>query len=298
MVFAQRLEHRNLVLVAFGVAISLVVGVAAGIQPRYGVAATLGLAFAAAVLANLTLGVVLFTLLSFLDVVNAGGGAVSFIKLAGLIVFLSWFAAQSMRSRSPGATRSLLASAPVLSAAVVAFVAWSAMSVAWAVSSGTAFSSTYRFMCPHVLLFPIVFAAIPRREHFVWIVAAFVLGATISAVIGLLQSGGARLAGGIGDFDGEAALLVTALALDIGLIAVLPRGSALRPLAAVAALIMGIGLIDTGSRGGIVALAAVLVAAVLLGGHGADAPSDSRCSSRSWSRSTCWRWLPRAPFNI
>ena len=38
----------------------------------------------------------------------------------------------------------------------------------------------------------------------------------MSAVIGLLQSGGARLAGGIGDPDGEAALLAAALMLDVG----------------------------------------------------------------------------------
>ena len=74
MAFTQRLEGRNLLLVAFGLAISLIIGVAAGIQPRYGVAAALGLTFAGAVLANVTVGVVMFTLLSFLGVVNAGSG--------------------------------------------------------------------------------------------------------------------------------------------------------------------------------------------------------------------------------
>jgi O-antigen ligase len=266
MAFTQRLEGRNLLLVAFALAISLIVGLAAGIQPRYGVAAALGLTFAGAVLANLTVGVVLFTLLSFLEVVNAGSGAVSFIKLAGLIVFLSWFAAQATRSRSGRASRSLLASSPVLCAGVVAFVTWSGMSVAWAVRSGTAFSSSYRFLLD-VLLFPIVFGALRRREHLVWVMAAFVAGAVISAMIGLLQSGGARLAGGIGDFDGEAALLVAAMTLDVGLIAALPRGSAARSLALLGALIMGVALLDTGSRGGVVALAAVLVAAILFGGR-------------------------------
>jgi O-antigen ligase len=134
------------------------------------------------------------------------------------------------------------------------------------VSSGTAVSSTYRFLLD-VLLFPIVFGAIRRREHAVWIIGAFVLGAVVSALIGLLQSSGARLAGGIGDSDGEAALLVAAMTLDAGLIATLPRGSALRSIAIVGALIMGVGLIDTGSRGGLVALGVVLVAAVLLGGR-------------------------------
>jgi O-antigen ligase len=264
MGFAERLATRNLGLVVLALAVSLGTGIAAGVQPRYGVAAALGLTFAVAVLANLTLGLFLFTLLSFLEVVNAGSGALSFIKLAGLILFVSWFAAQATRSRRE--SRSFLASSPALGAAVIAFVCWSALSIAWADSSGTAFSSTYRFLLD-VLLFPIVFGAIRRREHFRLIVAAFVLGAVISAAIGLLQSGGARLAGGIGDSDGEAALLAAALMLDGGLIATLPRGSSGRSLAILGAVIMVVGLIDTGSRGGLVALGVVLIAGVLFGGR-------------------------------
>jgi O-antigen ligase len=266
MGFSQRLEARDVGLIAIALAVSLTIGVASGVQPRYGLAAVLGLAFAGAVIANLTVGVVLFTLLSFLEVFKSGSGAVNFMKVAGLIVFLSWFAAQTIRSRSRGGTRSLLASSPVLSAAVIAFVAWSTISAAWAVSSGTALSSTSRFLLD-VLLFPIVFAAIRERRHVVWIVGAFVLGAVISAAFGLLESNGARLAGGIGDPDGEAALLTAALALDFGLIAAVPRGSPLRLLAVVGGLIMGVGLLDTGSRGGVVALGVVLVAAVVFGGR-------------------------------
>jgi O-antigen ligase len=264
MSLSERLAARNFRVIGFAFLIALCVGVAAGIQPRLGVAAALGVTFAAVVIADVTVGLFLFTILSFLEVVNAGSGAVSFIKVAGLILFLSWFAAQATRSRRE--TRSLLASSPGIGFAVVGFVSWSALSVAWADSSGTAIGSTSRFVLD-ALLFPIVFGAIRRREHFQWIVAAFVIGAVMSAVIGLLQSGGARLAGGIGDPDGEAALLAAALMLDVGLIATLPRDSAAKTLAVIGALIMGLGLLDTGSRGGFVALAAVLVAAVVLGGR-------------------------------
>ena len=264
MSFSERLAARNLGLIGFAFLVALCVGVAAGMQPRLGVAAALGVAFAAAVIADLTIGLFLFTILSFLEVVNGGSGAVSFIKVAGLILFLSWFAAQATRSRREA--RSLLASSPGITMAVIGFVSWSAISVAWADSSGTAIGSTSRFVLD-ALLFPIVFGAIRRRAHFQWIVGAFVLGAVMSAVIGLLQSGGARLAGGIGDPDGEAALLAAALMLDVGLIATLPRGSAAKSLAVLGALIMGLGLLDTGSRGGFVALAAVLIAAVLFGGR-------------------------------
>jgi O-antigen ligase len=264
MSLAERLAARNAGLLAFAFAVSLGIGLAAGVQPRLGVAAALGVGFAVAVLADVTVGLFVFTILSFLEVVNAGSGAVSFIKVAGLILFVSWIAAQATRSRRE--SRSLLASSPVLTMAVVAFVAWSAISVAWAESSGTATSSTSRFLLD-VLLFPIVFGAIRRRDQFRWIVAAFVLGAVMSAMVGLLQSGGSRLAGGIGDPDTEAALLAAALMLDVGLIATLRSGSAARSLAVIGALIMVAGLLDTGSRGGFVALAAVLIAAVLFGGR-------------------------------
>ena len=102
MSFAERLEARNLALIGVVSLLSLCVGVAAGVAPRYGVAAALGLTFAVAVIANVTLGMFLFTILSFLEIVNAGSGAVSFIKLAGLILFVSWFAAQATRSACEG----------------------------------------------------------------------------------------------------------------------------------------------------------------------------------------------------
>jgi O-antigen ligase len=264
MSFAERLEARNLALIGVVSLLSLCVGVAAGVAPRYGVAAALGLTFAVAVVANVTLGMFLFTILSFLEIVNAGSGAVSFIKLAGLILFVSWFAAQATRSRRE--SRSLLASSPGVAIPVILFVGWSTISIVWAVSGGKAESSTSRFLLD-VLLFPIVFGAVRRREHVRWIISAFVIGAVLSAAIGLLQSGGARLAGGIGDPDGEAALLATATILNLGLIATLPRGSTARRLAVAAAVIMAVGLVDTGSRGGLVALAAGLCAAILLGGQ-------------------------------
>ncbi len=266
MALSQRVEARTAGLVAFALAVSVIIGVAAGIKPAYGLAAAVGLAFAGAVLANVTAGVFLFTLLSFLEVLNSGSGTLDFLKVAGLIVFLSWFAAQAIRARSSDSAPSLSASSPVLSAGVVAFVAWSGMSAAWAVSSGTAISSTLRFLLD-VLLFPIVFGAIRRREHVVWIVGAFVFGASVSAVLGLLESGGARLVGGIGDANTEAALLVAAMSMNIGLISVLPRDSAARALAVLAEVIMAVAFLDTGSRGGVVALGVALVTAVLFGGR-------------------------------
>jgi O-antigen ligase len=264
MGIAARLGVRNPTLIGLMAIMAAGLGITSGIQPKLGFAATLGLVFVAAVLANVTVGLALFTVLSFLVVINVGGGALSVMKVAGLLLFMSWLAA--VTTRRGREVRSLVTAEPVLVVAAVAWITWSAISAVWAESAGATLSSTYRLLLDALLL-PIVFGAIRRREHFLWIVGAFVFGATASAAFGLFQTGGARLTGAIGDADGEAALLVAALMLAAGLTAALPRGSLPRILAMIACLIALIGILGTGSRGGVVALGCVLVAAVVFGGR-------------------------------
>lgn len=264
MGIAGRLGLRNPTWIGLLAVVAAGLGIASAIQPKLGVEATLGLVFVAAVLGNVTVGLALFTVLSFLEVVNVGGGAVSLMKAAGLLLFLSWLAAVSTRPESD--IRSFVRSEPVLAAAAVAWITWSAVSAVWAQSAGTALTATSR-LALDMLLFPIVFGAIRKRDHFLWIVAAFVFGATVSASYGLLHTTGGRLTGGNGDADSEAALLVSALMLTGGLTAALPRGSWGRILALIAGLIAVAGILGTASRGGVIALACVLVGAVLFGGR-------------------------------
>ncbi|MBV9421316.1 MAG: O-antigen ligase family protein [Solirubrobacterales bacterium] len=264
MGFAARLGVRNPTWIGLLAILAAGLGITSGIQPKLGLEATLALVFVAAVLGNVTVGLALFTVLSFLVVINVGGGALSVMKVAGLLLFMSWLAAVATRRERE--VRSLVKSEPVLVVAAVAWVSWAAISAVWAESSGAALSSSYRLLLD-VLLLPIVFGAIRSREHFLWIVGAFVFGATVSAAFGLVQSGGARVTGSIGDADGEAALLVAALMLTAGLTAAFPRGSRRRLLSMIAGLIAVVGILGTGSRGGVVALGCVLVAAVVFGGR-------------------------------
>src|SRR5919201_1004675 len=99
------------------------IGVTSGVSLQYGFAAVLALIFTTAMLANLTVGLALFAALSFLDVLNVGGSAVSFMKVAGLLVFFSWLARASAESRQR--TRALVADHPVMVAGMVGLVAWS-----------------------------------------------------------------------------------------------------------------------------------------------------------------------------
>src|SRR5262245_63931786 len=59
-----------------------------------------GLAFAALVVANITVGLCLFTVVSFLDILSNIGGSVGITKLIGLLLVLSWFATISTRGES------------------------------------------------------------------------------------------------------------------------------------------------------------------------------------------------------
>jgi O-antigen ligase len=244
-------------------AVCVAIGIGCGINPKYGLLAVVGLAFAAAVFANVTVGLAMFTFLAWLNAVTKGSGAVSGAKAAGLVLFLSWFAARALR---PDPDRRPLSEAhPAVTAAAVVLATWSAISVVWAHSRGAALTSTYELILD-MLLFPIVFFAIRRRDHFLWILAAFVMGALLSAMIGLGQSG-SRQTGALGDADQEGTLLAVALILLAGVVAGLPRGSAARRCAAVGLPVLAVGVVNAGSRGGLLALACGVAAGVLLGGR-------------------------------
>lgn len=245
-------------------------GLAAGISPKYGLAGALALAFVVAVFADLTVGVALFTALSFLDILNVGGAAVSFMKVAGLVLFVSWLATTATTRRQT--TGALIARHPAMFVAIIAFVGWSAMSAVWAASPGDALVTAYRYILD-LLLIPIVFSAVRDRKDVHMIVAAFVAGATISAVYGIIHpvpQGAAiagRLAGALGEPNQEATVLVAAIVLSVGLATVIRRSPGWRLTAGIATIIMFVGLVDTLSRAGLISFAAVLVAGVVFGGR-------------------------------
>jgi O-antigen ligase len=265
MGLAERIGVRNLPWVALVAALCATLGVTSGVQPKLGFEAAIGLAFSVAVLSNLTLGLALFTTLSFLEVITAGGPALSLMKVAGLLLFVSWFVRSATQREWPG---SLFERQPLLVSSVIALVGWSAISLAWATSRGAAVTGTERFLL-NALLLPIVYGTIQRRKQVLWIIGAFLLGATVSALWGLLQSAGpvGRLTGSIGDPNQQAAALVAGMMLAVGLAAALPRRSNLRAWAIAAGVVCGFGFVNTVSRGGLVALGCAIVAGILFGGR-------------------------------
>src|SRR5262249_45368990 len=149
--------------------VSLGVGVLAGIDPKLAIAAALGLGFAGLVIANITVGLCLFVVLSFLEVLGRVGGSIGATKAFGLLLVVSWLAAVSTRNE---AENDFVSVHPTMTYLLAIFLAWSTFSVIWAESNSAVLHASSRYL-QNLLLFLIVFTAIRKREHAVWMTAAF-----------------------------------------------------------------------------------------------------------------------------
>jgi O-antigen ligase len=248
------------------VATALAVGVLAGIDFRLAIAAVLGIGFAAVVAADITAGLCLFVFVSFLEMVP-GNPLVSFTKVAGLLLALSWLATLVVRGE---ARRQFFSAHPVATYLLTVFLAWAALSAIWAESEGAALTAASRFGL-NFLLVPIVYTATRERRHGIWITLAFVAGAVASAVYGLVAGPPAstegRLSGAAGDPNEVATVLVAGLVLAAVLAAIFRRSPVVR-LAMVAAVgLCALGVFLTLSRGGLVALALAMIASLFVAGR-------------------------------
>src|SRR5947207_1594736 len=111
-------------------------GVAAGVSPKVAVAIAFGIFFLVLIVADLTIGLCLFTVVAFLDLLpDFGAAALSFAKLVGLVLAISWIAAISTRTRE---RKGFVALHPVVTYAAMLFGFWIALSTVWAPAAGPA----------------------------------------------------------------------------------------------------------------------------------------------------------------
>jgi O-antigen ligase len=252
-------------IVGLGLA-CVAIGLLAGVNPEYGFLAAVGIGFTAVVIMDLTLGYVLFTGLTFLDVLS-GSGSFSATKVIGLLLFVSWLARVSTRRLA-----SFTAENPALAIAVIAMIGWCALSFAWARSPGTALNGALRLGL-EMLLLPIAFAALRKREHVMWVITAFIVGALISSAYGFLYPAATtnqdygRLTGLNGDANGEATVLAAAIPLLITMVAVGMRSPRMKVAGIFGVIVLFAGLVNTLSREGLLSLAAAMVVAVIFGGR-------------------------------
>ncbi|MGH2911610.1 MAG: O-antigen ligase family protein, partial [Solirubrobacteraceae bacterium] len=244
------------------------VGVISGVNPKVGVGVAFGVAFAALVLSNVTVGLCVLAFLSFLDVLPTFG-ALSLAKIAGLLLAISWLATVTTRRDTP----SLAREQPWIAAALVAFAAWAALSLFWSTSHGDAATALFRYV-PNLLLFPIAYSAIRERKHAFAIVVVLICGAALAAASGILSPppdpatfDPARATGTVGDANELAAALVVGLFLASAILFDRARPALLRALCACTAILCLGGIVLSLSRGGLVALGVAAVVAVIVAGR-------------------------------
>jgi O-antigen ligase len=161
-----------------------------------------------------------------------------------------------------------------LTAALVGFLLWIGLSLAWARNAAPGESKLGDWVVA-AALFGVVATTIRDRRHVLVLARAFVAGAVATVLIGLgaaaLMPGSGlehstwfegRLSGGGGDPNLLAAGIVAAAALAIGLLAGTRRSSIDRGLLLAGLVVLMAGLGATQSRGGVIAAIAAAAAAI------------------------------------
>lgn len=265
---SRRLDPTVAATGSVSVLVALVLGFAAGIDPLFAIAGALGLGFVLVAFANLTAGLVVFMVAIFMEAVVTSGSVLSFPKIGGLLLAVAWLIRASTDQRM--AARTFLARHPTATFAIGAFMAWAAVSLVWAESTGDGFTSLYRYAL-NIALMLIVFSAVQTRRQATWILGGFVVGSAIAALYGLLvpPASDAEVAfreqGASGSPNDYAGLLITGVAFAIAAAIAIKRSPGLRfALVSVAIVCLAASFL-TASRSGLIALAAAMVVAILIG---------------------------------
>src|SRR5262249_10537988 len=220
---------------------------------------------------DLTAALALFIPFTFVEQLPGAGSGVTLVKGMGAVLALAWLIGVA---RGTISLSGLGGARGAVVAGAVALAVWSFASAAWAYDSHAAVSSALR-LSQGVLLVVILATAVRTRAAVRLCMLGFVGGATLSAIVGLAGVGSAsadtpgadsRVGGGLSDPNFLAAVLVAGLGFAFALRASSGRRQT-RLALAVASLVMAIALVRTESRGGVVALAAALVAAAVFGGR-------------------------------
>ncbi len=252
-------------------ATAAILGVVAALQPVIAVGVVGGLVLAYVTFSDLALGFAVLAFLSFVDTLPTSG-SLSPAKAAGLLVAVAWLARFSIGERGRS-ERDFFAEHSYLTWTLVAFFGWATLSLLWAPSTSASFGALQRY-APNLLLIPIGYTAVRTRRDLAIVVGAIVLGAMVAAAFAVLQppnpnivEESQRATGTIGDPNELAAVLLVGLALGAGYALGRTRLPLLRLIAAIAVPLCAAGIFLSLSRGGLVALAALMLAGTVFAGR-------------------------------
>lgn len=240
------------------VALAALVGALLAYDVKAGLAALLVIGFVPVLLLRLPLALCAWLVVVFFARIP---GLESMPNRVLVVVAVGWLAV--MLFGRDAAFRKSLADWRTLLGIVVLFVAWEALTLAWAPAPGAA-EEAVRDLVYSGLAFALVLSIVNGRRAVRWLLYAFVLGAALSVAWGLAKTGlspskyggseaavGGRFQGGSGDPNYLAAVLVPAAVLAAGLASTTRTLQRLGLAGAVA--IVAAGLVATQSRGGLLA---------------------------------------------
>lgn len=250
-------------IAAIGVA--LIVAPAVGAEPKIGLALAAALVYASLAFVGFAVMFAAWTISFFIPFFAIGNAMLK----AGLV--LTTLSVLVTVTAHWSAVRVRLSIVTPFLAVAVALLAWLAASVLWAFDTQAAISQLWKYAIS-VGIFAAVALLVDSKRHIRLIVAAFVLGAAITALCALLGfSGGpvnslpneGRLQGGTGDPNVLGAAVIAGLVLSAGLLKGV-RAPASRSLLLGSFVVFGLAAAGTGSRGGTVAVMAAFILALVV----------------------------------
>ena len=272
VLFDRAIRRDRAAVAALVAGLGTLLGAAAVVSPAWSLAVAVGLIFVVVTFVDLAAGLALFTILTFFErVPGCASSGLTLVKVAGIVLAAAWLLTVLNRERRAPL---LFRDHPLLAYAALLFLGWAASSLLWAEDGEAARFSLFRLAQTLLFLF-IAYTAISERRHVLWVVGAFVAGAFLSAVLGLAGASEpdrvdltttTRLTGGIEDPNELAAIIVPALAFAAFALGAI-RAPLVRWMLLSSVVVFALALFMTQSRGGIVALAATFLTAILLSGR-------------------------------
>ena len=246
---------------------ALLMGALMAMGAQFAFALLAAVAYVPLALASLPLGIALWFPTVFISYLP---GLADPAHAAAILLGLAWlgmFGARGVRPSLPQGAGAVVGLGALL-------LLWQLLSLAWSQEPGDGVTAMIMWTPPFLLL-GMVTTTVRREDHLRWLVIAFVVGAVLSVLIGLLSNGltssasaidtatqqEGRLQGGAGDPNVLAAGVVPAIILAAAL-ALMYRGAAARIAIGFSILVLALGLAATESRGGMLAMAVALVASV------------------------------------
>jgi O-antigen ligase len=235
--------------------------------PQESIAVAIGLLVISLMIFDLALGVVIYVLAAFTFL----GGKPNVATALTVLLAFGWVAGRSGQVRlRPRPFREV----PLLAAVAALFGAWVLIATLWAGDPAAAHGTALRLTCD-LLLLPVIYAAVRDERRLHWILLAIIVAGGVAAVTALVippsqaSQYGTRAQGLIGDPNTLAANMLPAVVLAplLWMRGITGPQSGTRVLVLACAAASLAATISTGSRGAVLALAAVLLLTPLVLGR-------------------------------